>query len=68
MKWVIYLFFFDDVFSFDFLFIINNFFGVKMNFIKMGRSRIGDFNIFFYGEFLYYNLLYGIELVCGFFL
>lgn len=65
-KWVIYSFFFDDVFSFDFSFTINNFPGAKTNFTKMGRSRIGDSNISFHGEPPHYNLLHGIELVRGF--
>lgn len=65
-KWVIYSFFFDDVFSFDFSFTINNFPGAKTNFTKMGRSRIGDSNISFHGEPPHYNLLHGIELARGF--
>lgn len=65
-KWVIYSFFFDDVFSFDFSFTINNFSGAKTNFTKMGRSRIGDSNISFHGEPPHYNLLHGIELASGF--
>lgn len=65
-KWVIYSFFFDDVFSFDFSFTINNFPGAKTNFTKMGRSRIGDSNISFHGEPPHYNLLHGIELASGF--
>lgn len=65
-KWVIYSFFFDDVFSFDFSFTINNFPEAKTNFTKMGRSRIGDSNISFHGEPPHYNLLHGIELARGF--
>ena len=65
-KWVIYSFFFDDVFSFDFSFTINNFPGAKTNFTKMGRSRIGDSNVSFHGEPSHYNLPHRIELASGF--